>query len=92
VPGGVRGLLDVVGLPAFVEGRYFDVLAANRLACALAPNLQVGRNRLRAVFGDPAEKALYPDWELAPVALVAAACRTPAAPAPPLQGRPRAPT
>src|ERR1700729_1298981 len=32
VPPGVRQLLDVVGLPAFVEGRYFDVLAANRLA------------------------------------------------------------
>jgi len=71
VPVGVRRLLDVVGLPAFVEGRYFDVLAANHLACALSPNLQVGRNRLRAVFGDPAEKALYPDWELATVALVA---------------------
>ncbi len=54
-----------------MEGRYFDVLAANRLAFALSPNLQVGRNRLRAVFGDPAEKALYPDWELATVALVA---------------------
>jgi len=71
VPAGVRSLLDVVGLPAFVEGRYFDVLAANRLAFALSPNLQVGRNRLRAVFGDPAEKALYPDWELVTVALVA---------------------
>lgn len=71
VPGGVRQLLDVVGLPAFVEGRYFDVLAANRLATALSPNLQVGRDRLRAVFLDPAERALYPDWEGATAGLVA---------------------
>jgi transcriptional regulator with XRE-family HTH domain len=71
VPAGVRQLLDVVGLPAFVEGRYFDVLAANGLARALSPNLQVGQNRLRAVFLDPAEKALYPDWDRATARLVA---------------------
>jgi transcriptional regulator with XRE-family HTH domain len=71
VPGGIRQLLDVVGLPAFVEGRYFDVLAANRLAYAVSPNLQAGQNRLRAVFLDPAEKALYPDWDLATASLVA---------------------
>jgi transcriptional regulator with XRE-family HTH domain len=71
VPAGVRQLLDVVGLPAFVEGRYFDVLAANDLALALSPNLRVGRNRLHAVFLDPAEQALYPDWERATGRLVA---------------------
>jgi transcriptional regulator with XRE-family HTH domain len=71
VPTGIRQLLDVVGLPAFVEGRYFDVLAANSLARSLSPNLQVGQNRLRAVFLDPAEKALYPDWEHATARLVA---------------------
>jgi hypothetical protein len=71
VPGSIRQLLDVVGLPAFVEGRYFDVLAANGLAYALSPNLQVGQNRLRAVFLDPAEQALYPDWDRAAAALVA---------------------
>jgi transcriptional regulator with XRE-family HTH domain len=70
-PAGIRQLLDVVGLPAFVEGRYFDVLAANSLARSLSPNLQVGQNRLRAVFLDPAEKALYPDWDHATVRLVA---------------------
>jgi hypothetical protein len=64
-------LLEVLGLPAFVEGRYFDVLAANSLAGALSPNLQVGQNRLRAVFLDPAEKALYPDWYHATARLVA---------------------
>jgi transcriptional regulator with XRE-family HTH domain len=71
VPSGIRQLLDVVGLPAFVEGRYFDVLAANSLAYALSPNLQVGGNRLRAVFLDPAERALYPDWDQATAGLVA---------------------
>ena len=71
VPAGIRQLLDVVGLPAFVEGRYFDVLSANSLARSLSPNLQVGQNRLRAVFLDPAEKALYPDWDHATARLVA---------------------
>jgi transcriptional regulator with XRE-family HTH domain len=71
VQSGIRQLLDVVDLPAFVEGRYFDVLAANALACALSPNLQPGQNRLRAVFLDPGEKALYPDWDIATAGLVA---------------------
>lgn len=68
---GIRHLLGALGLPAFVEGRYFDVLAANDLARALSPNLQAGENRLRAVFLDPAEQALYPDWDQATAALVA---------------------
>jgi transcriptional regulator with XRE-family HTH domain len=63
VPVGVRQLLDVIGLPAFVEGRYFDVLAANPMAGALSPSMKVGFNRLRSVFLDPAERELYPDWE-----------------------------
>jgi transcriptional regulator with XRE-family HTH domain len=71
VPAGIRQLLGVLGLPAFVEGRYFDVLAANDLARALSPNLQAGQNRLRAVFLDPVEQALYPDWDQATAGLVA---------------------
>jgi transcriptional regulator with XRE-family HTH domain len=47
VPTGIRQLLDVLGLPAFVESRMFDVLAANRLATAMSPSIQPGRNRLR---------------------------------------------
>src|SRR4051812_23371731 len=35
-PAGIRQLLDVLELPAFVESRMFDVLAANRLATALS--------------------------------------------------------
>jgi transcriptional regulator with XRE-family HTH domain len=63
VPASILELLDVIGLPAFVEGRYLDVLATNRLATTLSPNVQVGQNRVRSVFLDPAEQVLYPDWE-----------------------------
>jgi transcriptional regulator with XRE-family HTH domain len=70
-PSGIRKLLDSIMLPAFVEGRYFDVLAANSLATALSPRLRTGRNRLRDVFLDPAEQALYADWELACAGLLA---------------------
>jgi transcriptional regulator with XRE-family HTH domain len=71
VPPGVRKLLGSLALPAFLEGRYFDVLAANPLAAALSPRLATGRNRLRDVFLDPAETALYPAWEEATAGLVA---------------------
>ncbi|GIM96565.1 helix-turn-helix domain-containing protein [Paractinoplanes toevensis] len=71
VPTGIRQLLEVIGLPAFVEGRYFDVLAANALATALSPNVQPGRNRMLAVFLDPQERVLYPDWDTDTAGLVA---------------------
>jgi transcriptional regulator with XRE-family HTH domain len=63
VPAGIRQLLDVVGLPAFVENRRFDVLAANRLATALSPTIRPGANRMRSTFLDPAERDLLVDWE-----------------------------
>jgi transcriptional regulator with XRE-family HTH domain len=72
VPVGVAKLLDTLNLPAFVEGRYFDVLAANSQAATVSPRMVAGQNRLRDVFLDPAEQALYPDWEGATVGLVAA--------------------
>nr|BFF16574.1 hypothetical protein GCM10025730_00950 [Promicromonospora thailandica] len=56
-------LLASLVQPAFVEGRYFDVLASNDLAKALSPNLAVGGNQLRDMFLDQAEQALHPDWE-----------------------------
>jgi transcriptional regulator with XRE-family HTH domain len=71
VPPSIRQLLGVIGLPAFVEGRYFDVLAANDLAVALAPSLRVGQNRLISMFLDPAEKALYVDWEKGSASILA---------------------
>ena len=62
VPTGIRLLLDALELPAFVESRMFDVLAANRLATALLPGFAPGTNRLRSVFlGE--ERDLYPDWD-----------------------------
>jgi transcriptional regulator with XRE-family HTH domain len=63
VPPSIRHLLEVIGLPAFVEGRYFDVLAGNGLAATLSPSLRTGQNRLMSMFLDPAERAFYVDWE-----------------------------
>ncbi|MBO3103882.1 helix-turn-helix domain-containing protein [Cellulomonas fengjieae] len=62
-PAGVLKLLDSLPQPAFIEDRYFDILAANRLATALSPGLAVGGNQLRDLFLDPAEQALHPEWE-----------------------------
>jgi transcriptional regulator with XRE-family HTH domain len=71
VPASIRTLLGTVPLPGFVEGRCFDVLASNTMAVALSPRLAAGGNRLRDVFLDPAERALYPDWERAAAGIVA---------------------
>ncbi|NTW41671.1 MAG: helix-turn-helix transcriptional regulator [Cellulomonadaceae bacterium] len=71
VPESIAMLLASVNLPAFVEGRYLDVLAANPLATAVSPRLATGENRLRAVFLDPDEQALYTDWEDTTARLVA---------------------
>ncbi|MBO3085934.1 helix-turn-helix domain-containing protein [Cellulomonas fengjieae] len=62
-PAGMLKLLDSLPQPAFIEDRYFDILAANRLATALSPGLAVGGNQLRDLFLDPAEQALHPEWE-----------------------------
>lgn len=64
-------LLGTVPLPGFVEGRCFDVLASNTMAVALSPRLAAGGNRLRDIFLDPAEQALYGDWERAAAGIVA---------------------
>lgn len=71
VPTGIAKLLSTLQLPAFVEGRYFDVLASNPWAVALSPQLAVGENRLRSVFLDPDERSLYVDWDAATANLVA---------------------
>jgi transcriptional regulator with XRE-family HTH domain len=71
VPASVQQLLAVINLPAFVESRMFDVLAANELAMALSPGMRQGQNRLRSVFLDPAERDLHPDWDKAAASLVA---------------------
>ncbi|MET4783715.1 hypothetical protein [Glaciihabitans sp. UYNi722] len=71
VPAGISKLLTSLHLPAFIEGRNLDVLAANPLATALSPRLVTGENRLRAVFLDPDEQTLYPDWDDPTARLVA---------------------
>lgn len=71
VPKGVLQLLEVLELPAFVEDRMFDVLAANELATALSPAIRPGQNRLRSLFLDEEERALHPDWEQATAGLIA---------------------
>lgn len=63
VPEHIRALLATLPHPAFVEGRYFDILAANDLAAALSPRFTVGRNQLVDVFLDPAERAMHLDWD-----------------------------
>jgi transcriptional regulator with XRE-family HTH domain len=72
VPAGIRQLLDVLELPAFVESRMFDVLAANRLATALSPRIRPGENRLRSTFLDEDERDLHPEWERCVGGMVAA--------------------
>ncbi|MEU4538584.1 helix-turn-helix transcriptional regulator [Streptosporangium sp. NPDC023825] len=70
-PPGALKLLDSLVQPAFIEGRYFDILASNRLARALSPGLAAGGNQLRDMFLDPAEQALHPDWKDVTECLVA---------------------
>ncbi|MXP21704.1 helix-turn-helix domain-containing protein [Gordonia sp. HNM0687] len=71
VPPSTARFVAHLPYPAFIEGRYLDVLAANPLATALSPRLRVGRNRLRDIFLDPAEQALFSHGEAAAGALVA---------------------
>lgn len=71
VPDRVHHLLAAIDAPAFVEGRWFDVLAVNDLAPTLSPRLRPGENRIRSFFLDPEERALYEDWERSAAAIVA---------------------
>lgn len=71
VPPGIQLLLADLPMPAFVEGRYLDVLAANPLAAAVSPRLVAGRNRARDLFLEPDEQDLFIDYDLATEGLVA---------------------
>ncbi|MFF1837989.1 helix-turn-helix transcriptional regulator [Streptomyces sp. NPDC058231] len=59
--------LDALGVPAVVQGRRLDILAANRLGYALfadfASRPHRERNFARFVFLDKAALNLYTDWE-----------------------------
>ncbi|PBC66241.1 helix-turn-helix protein [Streptomyces sp. TLI_235] len=72
VPARVHELLGHLQLPAFVEGRAFDVRASNPMAIALSPRLRPGENRLRSLLLDPEEQAFQQDWESATADFVAA--------------------
>ncbi|HTX80607.1 MAG TPA: helix-turn-helix domain-containing protein, partial [Streptosporangiaceae bacterium] len=72
VPARLHQLLASVQIPAFVEGRAFDVLASNRLAVALSPRLQPGYNRLRSLLLDPEEEAFQQDWTRSTEGFIAA--------------------
>ncbi len=72
VPARLHQLLASMQVPAFVEGRAFDVLAANRLAVALSPRLQPGHNRLRSLLLDPEEQAFHRNWTRSAEGFIAA--------------------
>ena len=65
VPARLTALLAAVQVPAFLEGRAYDVLASNSLAEALSPRLRPGENRLRSLLLDPEEREFHADWEAA---------------------------
>lgn len=73
VPPRLHNLLAALEVPAFIEGRYFDVLASNRAATALSPRLAPGNNRLRSLLLDPEEREFHTDWEEAVASFVATA-------------------
>ncbi|MGR6974795.1 helix-turn-helix domain-containing protein [Streptomyces cynarae] len=83
----VHQLLDAwTGSPAYVRNRRFDVLAANKLARALAPMYEPGHNLARDMFLDQGVRRLLPDWpEIA--AQTAAALRAEADPHDPRTAR-----
>ena len=72
VPARLHQLLAAVGVPAFVEGRAFDVLAANELATAFSPRLRPGENRLRSLLLDPEEQSFHEDWTASSEGFIAA--------------------
>ncbi|MBB5167587.1 helix-turn-helix transcriptional regulator [Mycobacterium sp. AZCC_0083] len=67
---GIVTLVDQLTIPAFVAGRYLDVLAANELARALSPTFTIGHNLLYQLFLDPAEHRLHVDWDAATAGVV----------------------
>jgi transcriptional regulator with XRE-family HTH domain len=73
VPAGIQRLLATwADTPAYVQGRYLDVLAANALATAVAPYYEAGNNLLRVVFLEERFRGAFPDWEQTAQGIVAA--------------------
>ena len=65
VPARLHHLLAARDIPAFIENRYFDVVASNPLAVAFSPRLAPGHNRLRSLMLDPEEREFHDDWDSA---------------------------
>jgi transcriptional regulator with XRE-family HTH domain len=64
VPAGILQLIASWSeTPAYVHGRYMDVLAANPIATALAPYYAKGENLVRVTFLDPRVRDMHGDWE-----------------------------
>ena len=64
VPPSLAKLIDSwTATPAYVQDRLTNVLAANAIAMALSPNYVAGRNLLKAVFLDPADRKFRREWE-----------------------------
>jgi transcriptional regulator with XRE-family HTH domain len=64
VPAGIVQLIGSwAQTPAYVCGRYMDVLTVNPLAAALMPWYVKGENLVRAAFLDRRVRDMYGDWE-----------------------------
>ncbi|HEY5988411.1 MAG TPA: hypothetical protein VIV12_18835 [Streptosporangiaceae bacterium] len=65
----MRRALESLSVPAVIQGRRLDVLAANRLGYALFTDFEARprreRNFARFVFLDQAARTLYADWDRA---------------------------
>ncbi|MDH2427342.1 helix-turn-helix transcriptional regulator [Sphaerisporangium sp. TRM90804] len=62
-PSLMRLLGDWRHTPAFVLGRWMDMLAVNPVADVLYEGLEHRDNLLRLVFLNPRARQFYPDWE-----------------------------
>ena len=77
----IQRLLDqLIDTPAFVVGKYLDILAWNPLAAALLIDVDKmaphERNYVRMMFTDPRMKDYYEDWEtMARTGVALLACR-----------------
>jgi transcriptional regulator with XRE-family HTH domain len=64
VGDGIRTLIDSWPLtPAYIHGKYMDILAANSLAVALSPFNAPGHNSMLVAFLEPEMREVHQDWE-----------------------------
>jgi len=72
VPARLHQLLAAVGVPAFVEGRTFDILAANELATVLSAAAAAGREPAALTAARPEEQAFQKNWAASSAGFIAA--------------------